>query len=53
MEESDADELMQDIANMLSNVGVACPDIHEEANMVRKVLLVCGGDKAMVRAKVI
>ena len=51
--EDDTDDLMEDTTSMLSSIGIACPDIHEEANTVRKVLLVCGGDKAMVRAKVI
>ena len=39
--------------SMLSSIGVTSPETHEEANTSRKVLLTCGGERAVVRAKII
>ena len=47
----DADDLMEDTVGMLLNIGVTSAKTHEEANTLRKVLLTCGGDKAVVRSK--
>ena len=52
-EPDDVDDLMDDTVGMLERAGVKCKDKHREANALRKVLLTCGGDKALVRAKII
>ena len=51
--EEDSDDLMQGTRSMLMAVGTVSVAAHGEANELRKVLLMCGGNKAVVLATVI
>ena len=52
MDEDDVDDLMSDTVSLLMTLGINDNKSHEEANEIRKILLMSGGDKASVRAKV-
>ena len=51
-EPMDTDDLFSDTQNMLMSIGILNKNVHKEADKIRRVLLVCGGDKPTVRAKV-